>query len=136
MFDKLLQSIGLKSKAPAQTAAVVSPPQPAAIDVTDADFATIILASERLAVVDCWAEWCEPCQVMSAYVHFLAADYADRLLVTALDVEANPATTAQYEIMGLPTLLFFRNGQEIARQVGVVPYETLCRQVEELLAQG
>jgi thioredoxin 1 len=135
MFDKLLQSIGFKSKLPAPVTEAATPPRPTAIDVTDADFAMTILASERLAVVDCWAEWCEPCHVMSAYVNFLAADYADHLLVAALDVEANPVTTAQYEIMGLPTLLFFRNGQEIARQVGVVPYEALRQQVEDLLGE-
>jgi len=135
MFRKLLKRVGIKSAPP------TLPPEdrptlnnrPAPIDVTDADFAELILASDKLAVVDFWAEWCEPCHVMSAYVGFLAAEYAGRVLVAALDVDENPATPSHYTIMGLPTTIFFRNGLEIERMVGVVNYEELRQQVEHLL---
>ena len=101
----------------------------AVIDVTDADFATVVLASEKVAVVDFWAEWCEPCQIMSAYMGFLAEDLGDRLLLAALDVDENPATPAQYNVMGLPTLLVLKDGQEVDRIVGVGDYEQIKRQV-------
>lgn len=136
MFRKLLNRVGLKSAAPTlppEAQPTPSSDRPVPIDVTDADFATRILANDKLAVVDFWAEWCEPCHVMSAYVGFLASDYADRVLVAALDVDENQETSSQYDIMGLPTTIFFQNGQEIERIVGVVNYEELRQQVDRLL---
>ena len=103
------------------------------IDVTDADFATVVLASEKVAVVDFWAEWCEPCQIMSAYVGFLAQDLGDRLLLAALDVDENPATPAQYNVMGLPTLLVLKDGQEVDRIVGVGDYEQIKQRIMSLV---
>src|SRR5262245_27563359 len=87
-------------------------------DVIDADFDDVVLQSERLVVVDFWAEWCQPCTIISAYAEWLARDYGDRLLVASLDVDENPEIPQRYAIMGLPTLLFVRNGVEVGRQVG------------------
>lgn len=111
-----------------------SPQRPQPLDVTDADFAQLVEGSETLAVVDFWAEWCEPCRIMSAYISFLAADYEGRLLVAALDVDENPAVSERYQVLGLPTLLFLDRGVEVARIVGVVAYEDIKRQVEQHLA--
>ena len=128
MFGKLLQAFGRK---PQPVPLPTQHPTPIAeiIDVTDADFAAQVLQSSRLTVVDCWADWCEPCGPMSAYMTFLATDYGDQLLVAALDAEENPLTCEQYAIMGLPTLLFFQNGVEVERQVGLLPYEELRQRV-------
>jgi thioredoxin 1 len=103
-------------------------------DVTDADFAVRALGAGPLTVVDFWAEWCQPCQVMSAHVEMLARAFGDRLRVLALDVDENPRTAERYRVMGLPTLIFFRDGAEVERITGVGPYESLRRQVERLLA--
>ncbi len=116
----------------AQADASARLPQP--LDLTDADFDQVLGAAEQLAVVDFWADWCEPCRTMSAYVGFLAADYAGRLLVAALDVDENPAVAERRQILGLPTLLFLRQGVEVGRVVGLVPYADLKRQVEQYLA--
>jgi thioredoxin 1 len=70
---------------------------------------------------------------MSAYVGFLARDYADRMLVAALDVDENPEIVGKYDVMGLPTLLFFRAGVEVDRQVGVLSYPELRQRVDLLL---
>ena len=107
-------------------------PQP--IDVTDGTFDEVLVVKGQPAVIDFWAEWCAPCTTMSAYVAFLASDYAGRLTVAALDVDENPATAERFGVMGLPTLLFLANGVEVDRVVGLVPYEDLKRQVERLLA--
>lgn len=111
-------------------------PKSRVIDVTDADFATEVLAQPGLVVVDFWADWCRPCTVLSAHTEHLATVYGDRLRVVALDVDENPATPERYAIMGLPTLLFVRNGEEVGRQVGLLTYEALQAQVETLLAQA
>ncbi len=128
----MLRSLFGRPRPPAPPSGA-APPRPLPTDVADADFAQVVAAHEGLAVVDFWADWCEPCRTMSAYVAFLAADYAGRVLVAALDVDENPATAEHYQVMGLPTLLFLRRGQEVGRIVGLIPYEDIQRQVEHLL---
>src|SRR5689334_14157941 len=100
MFNKFLKTIGLKSPPPTLPLEdrPASTPRFAPIDVTDASFAELVLQSDKLAVVDFWADWCAPCDVMAAYVGFLAAEYQARILVAALDTEENPATPEQYAI--------------------------------------
>lgn len=139
MFDQLKKRLGigrLPQKPHQETETASSPQSPSIVDVTDADFESVVLQSSLPAVVDFWAEWCQPCQVMSAYVSFLAKEYAGRLLVAALDTDENPQTPAHYHVMGLPTLLLLRNGEEVDRIVGVVGYEELKTRVEALLGRS
>ena len=130
MFDKFLKRIGGKQPV---TPPPERPAPPPVIDVTDGDFAKAVEQSPLPAVVDFWAEWCEPCHVMSAYVGFLAQEYAGRVLVAALDVDENPETPSRFNVMGLPTLLILRDGQEVDRIVGVMPYEEIKARVDHLL---
>lgn len=138
MFKKLLRRMGFAAPQPSgrQEATVVKDVKSTIIEATDANFDTVVLSSSKLAVVDFWAEWCQPCQIMSAYVGFLAQEYGDRLLIAAMDVDENPQTAERYTIMGLPTLLLIHNGVEVDRIVGVEEYQTIKARVEARLNAG
>ncbi|HEX9820985.1 MAG TPA: thioredoxin, partial [Methylomirabilota bacterium] len=85
-------------------------------------------------LLDCWAEWCAPCHMLAPTIDALARDYAGRVLVGKLDVDANPATAARFEIRGIPTLLVFDHGQLVDRLVGVQPRPALEARLAPLLA--
>ncbi|RLT44764.1 MAG: thioredoxin [Chloroflexi bacterium] len=134
MFDRLLQWTGLKAKktprpVTSQPATVKARP----IHVTDDDFASVILGSEQLTVVDFWADWCGPCHQMSPHIGFLAEEYAGRVVVAKLDVDENPTTPARYHILGIPTVIFFQNGEAVDRHTGVLTIDGLSERVEKLL---
>ena len=135
MFKQLLQRLALSAPQPAvkSEATIAQQVAPTIIEVADVNFGDIVLTNEKLVVVDFWAEWCQPCQIMSAYVGFLAEEYGDRLLLAAMDVDENPKTAERYFIMGLPTLLLLRNGVEVDRIVGVEEYPTIKARVEQWL---
>jgi len=135
VFDKFLKRIGGKRPAPPKAAEPAATPPPT-VDVTDADFGTVVAQSPLPAVVDFWADWCEPCHVMSAYVGFLAQEYAGRVLVAALDVDENPETPGRFNVMGLPTLLILQEGQEVDRIVGIMSYEEIKARVDRLLVSN
>jgi thioredoxin 1 len=140
MFKKLLNLLGLDAgnrpdspSTPRETEQSDAAPRP--IHVTDQDFEERILGSDKLAVVDFWADWCGPCHRMAPNIEHLAQEYHGRTLVAKMDVDSNPNTPQKFSIMGIPTLIFFANGQEVARQVGVIDFEQLSKQVDQLLAQ-
>lgn len=103
------------------------------IHVTDADFEEVILKSGLPAVVDLWAEWCGPCHMIAPSVQGLAAEYDGRAVIAKLNVDENPNVPGRYGIMGIPTLLYFKNGKEVDRQVGVTGYPQLAAKLERLL---
>lgn len=131
ILDKLFG----EEKRDQRPAAEGSQPQASArpIHVTDADFDKIILQADRPAVVDMWAEWCGPCHMIAPAVENLAAEYDGRAIVAKLNVDENPQTPARFGIMGIPTLLYFKDGQEVDRQVGVASFPQLAAKLERLL---
>lgn len=137
MFDQLLQWTGLKAKRtprPATSQPTVVKARP--LHVTDADFDDLILGSKQLAVVDFWAEWCGPCHQMSPHIGFLAEEYAGRVVVAKLDVDENPTTPARYNILGIPTVIFFHNGEVVDRHTGVLTIDGLSERVEKIIGTG
>lgn len=141
MFNKILQALGLRHKpavaplpmsGPAGAASVAAPTGAKPIHVTDAEFQATVLESDKLAVVDFWADWCGPCHRMAPHIDYLAEDFAGRVVVAKLDVDANPQTPGQFKIMGIPTVIFFKNGKEVDRMVGVSSLDKLSKKVEAL----
>ena len=92
----------------------------AIIEVTDASFDKVI-KENPVVVVDFWAVWCMPCKVIAPYVDDLAKRYAGKAVFAKLDADPNPVKMREYGIMGVPTLLFFKNGKLVDNIVGAVP---------------
>jgi thioredoxin 1 len=103
------------------------------IEVTDADFATEVEGAEGLAIVDFWAVWCGPCRMVAPIVEQLAGEYAGRLKVTKLDVDANQRTASRFNVRSIPSILFFKDGQLVDTVVGAVPRGVLEGKVKEHL---
>lgn len=103
------------------------------IAVTDADFAQEIEQHEGLALVDFWATWCGPCQIIAPVVEQLATEYEGKLKVGKLDVDANQKTAMRFNVRSIPSLLLFKNGKHVETVVGAVPKAYLVEKVEEHL---
>jgi len=104
-----------------------------AIELTDANFDAEVLNSDKIVIVDFWAEWCGPCRMISPILDELSKDYGDKILITKMDVDSNPATPGKYGIRNIPTILFFKDGDLSDKQVGVVPKTALAKKVDALL---
>jgi thioredoxin 1 len=98
--------------------------------VTDANFQTEVLKSSVPVLVDFWAEWCGPCKAIAPDVHAIAQQYAGKLRVGTLDVDANPNTPAQLGILGIPTLILFKNGKAQECITGRVPKDKMISKIK------
>ncbi len=106
---------------------VQNPVKPASdkpIEITDVTFKETI-QNHSLVVVDCWAAWCAPCRMVAPIIDEMARDYAGKILFGKLNVDENRQVATQYEIMSIPTLLVFKNGQLVDRVVGAMPRQML-----------
>ncbi|MDG6929306.1 MAG: thioredoxin [Nitrososphaerota archaeon] len=101
----------------------------APVVLTDATFQSE-LSKYPAMVVDCWAEWCHPCRILSPVVDELAKEYAGRIAFGKLNVDENPRTAQAYQVMSIPTLLVFREGVYRSRVVGVKPKQALKAEIE------
>ncbi len=89
--------------------------------VTDTEFKREVLDSDIPVLVDFWATWCGPCQVMGPVIDALAGEYEGKVKVMKLNVDENPQTPAQYGVRGIPTMIVFKGGVEVQRLVGAQP---------------
>jgi len=96
-----------------------------AIELTDSNFKSTVLDSDMVAIVDFWAPWCEPCLAIAPIIEDLAKDCEGKAIVGKLDIDENPETTDLYNIMGVPTILFIKNGQVVDKQLGGAPKSEL-----------
>lgn len=104
-----------------------------ALELTDANFDEIVLKSDKPVIVDLWAVWCGPCRMVGPIVEEIGNDYKDKVVVGKLDVDGNPAITSRYGIRNIPTILFFKDGEVVDKQVGAVPKSVLVGKLEKYL---
>ena len=103
------------------------------IAVTDADFGQVIENGAGLQLVDFWAIWCGPCRLVAPVLEQLAKEYAGKIQIAKLDVDANQKTAFKYAIRNIPSILFFKDGKHVDTVVGAVPRAHLERKIAEHL---
>ena len=101
--------------------------------VTDDSFEPEVLKSSTPVLVDYWAEWCGPCKMIAPVLEDMAKEYAGRLTVAKLDIDANPEITSQFGIRGIPTLILFKSGKPHAQKVGALSKSQLAAFVDSNL---
>mgnify|MGYP001198613990 FL=1 len=100
-----------------------------ALKVTDANYDTVV-ATDKLVVVDFWAEWCGPCQMIAPVISKLADEYEGKVVIGKCDVEENTIITSKFAIRNIPTLLFIKNKEVVDKLVGAVPADRIKEKIE------
>lgn len=103
------------------------------VEITDANFEEII-GSDKPVLVDFWAEWCGPCKMIGPVVEELAGDYDGKAVIGKVNVDENPNVSAKFGIRSIPTLLVFKGGEIVDKQVGAVPKQVLAQKLDAQLA--
>jgi len=102
-------------------------------DITDQNFDDEVLKSTLPVLIDIWAPWCGPCRMVEPVVEKLAEKYDQRFKFCRLNIDQNPQTATNYQIMSIPTLIFFKDGKIADRVIGAVPERVLEPKIEALL---
>jgi len=104
-----------------------------ALEITDANFEELVLKSDKPVLVDFWAAWCGPCRMLAPIVEELGKDYAGKVVIGKVDVDSNQKYAAQYGVRNIPTVLIFKGGEVVEKQVGVAPKRTYTDKIDALL---
>jgi thioredoxin 1 len=103
------------------------------VHVSDASFASEIEQADGLVLVDFWASWCGPCQIVAPILDQLAGEYVGKAKVAKVDVDSNQRTAMRFNVRSIPSILFFKNGQHVDTVIGAVPKATLEGKIKQHL---
>src|SRR5262249_16020088 len=101
------------------------------LSTTDSNFEADVLKSNTLVIVDFWAEWCGPCRALAPKLEEIATEFQGRLKVYKVDIDSDQHTPTKYGIRGVPTLILFKNGQQVEQIVGNHPKENILAVVNQ-----
>jgi thioredoxin len=104
-----------------------------AIEVSDKDFNQEVLKSELPVVVDFWAPWCGPCRMIGPVIDKLSEEFKGKVKFVKLNVDENPDSARNYQVMSIPLLLFFKDGNPMDQSLGAVPDSVIRSKIEALL---
>lgn len=104
------------------------------IEVTESNFAAEVEQQKGLVLVDFWATWCGPCQIIAPSLDQLAVEYSGKVRITKLDVDSNQRVAARYNIRSIPALLFFKDGKLVDTVIGAVPKPAIASKIQHHLA--
>ncbi len=104
-----------------------------ALEITDATFDEVVLKSDKPVVVDFWAAWCGPCRMVGPIIEEVSQEYEGKAVVGKVDVDANQQFAAKYGVRNIPTVLVFKNGEIVNRQVGVSPKKVYTDAIDAAL---
>ncbi len=105
-----------------------------ALEITNQNFQSEVLDSDKVSMIDFWAEWCGPCRMVGPIVEELAKEYEGKAVVGKVNVDYNREIAAKYGVMNIPTILFIKNGEVVERHVGAAPKNVLQGKLDAVLA--
>ena len=104
-----------------------------ALTATDGNFESEVIMASQLTIVDFWAEWCGPCKLLGPTIESLATEYAGQVKVLKMNVDENPNIPTRFHIRGIPTVIFFKNGQVVEQLIGNQPKDSFVQSIKKHL---